>query len=69
MCGLGRGKKTAWDIWGVISELTATLLTLSSLPKVVDDARLTVIERFSIPLYDCTSSLTKVNDARQGLFS
>ena len=50
MCGLGRGKKTTWDIWGVLSEFTATLLTLSSLPKVVDDARLTVIERFSIPL-------------------
>ena len=58
MCGVGRGKKTAWDIWGVLSELAATLLTLSSLPKVVDDARLTVIERFSILLYNCTSNLT-----------
>ena len=58
MCGTGRGKKTAWGIWGVLSELAATLLTLSSLPKVVDDARLTVIEHFSIVLYDCTSNLT-----------
>ena len=47
MCGTGRGKKT-----------TATLLTLFSLPKVVDDARLTVIERFSILIYNCTSNLT-----------
>ena len=59
MCGTGRGKKTAWDIWGVLSELTATLLTLSSLHKVVNDARLTVIERFSILLYDRTSNLKK----------
>ena len=58
MCGKGSGKKTAWDIWGVLSELAATLLTLSSLSKVVDDARLTVIERFSILLYDRTSNLT-----------
>ena len=36
----GRGKKTAWDIWGVFPELTSTLLTLSSLPEVVDNASL-----------------------------
>ena len=57
MCGTGRGKKTAWDIWGVLSELTATLLNLSSSHKVVDDARLTVIECFSILLYDRTSNI------------
>ena len=47
---VGRGKKMAWDIWGVFPELTSTLLTLSSLPEVVDDASLAVIERFVILL-------------------
>ena len=66
----GRGKKTAWDIWGVLPELTATLPTLSSLPEVVDSACLTVVERLAILLYNRTSTcnLTKVNVARQELF-
>ena len=61
----GRGKKTAWDIWGVFPELTATLLILSSSPEVVDSACLAVIERFVVLLYDRTSNLTKVNETRQ----
>ena len=64
----GRGK-TAWDIWGVFPGLTSTLLTLSSLPEVVDDTSLTVIEHFVILLYNRTSNLAKVNEARQELFS
>lgn len=62
----GRGKKTAWDIRGVFP---ATLLILSSSPEVVDNACLAVIERFVVLLYDRTSNLTKVNEARQELFS
>ena len=62
----GRGKKTAWDIWGVFPEPTATLLILSSSPEVVNNACLAVTERFV--LYDRTSNLAKVNEARQDLF-
>lgn len=65
----GRGKKTAWDIWGVFPELTATLLILSSSPEMVDNVCLAVIECFVVLLYDWTSNLTKVNEARQDLFS
>ena len=65
----GRGKKTAWDIWGLFPELTTTLLILSLSPEVVDNACLAVIERFVVLLYDRTSYLTKVNEARQDLFS
>ena len=54
---------------GVFFELTATLLILSSSPEVVDNACLAVIERFVVLLYDRTSNLTKVNEARQDLFS
>lgn len=55
---------------GVFFELTATLLILSSSPEVVDNACLAVIERFVVLLYDRTSNLTKVNEARHDqLFS
>ena len=63
----GRGKKTAWDIWGLFPELTTTLLILSLSPEVVDNACLAVIERFVVLLYDRTSNLTKVKEARQDL--
>ena len=65
----GRGKKTAWDVWKVFPELTPVLKALLMLPVDIDDTCLDVIERFVILLYDRTSSLTRVNEARQELFS
>ena len=65
----GRGKKTAWDVWNVFPELTSALKELNALPEVVDYSSLEVIERFVVLLYDRTSNLTKVNEARQELFA
>lgn len=65
----GRGKKTAWDAWKVFPELTPTLKALMMLPEDIDDACMGVIERFVVLLYDRTSSLRKVNEVRQELFS
>ena len=65
----GRGKKTAWDTWMRLPELTPVLRSLKSSPASIADDSMDVIERFVVLLYDQTSSLTKVNDARQGLFS
>ncbi|KAK3742923.1 hypothetical protein QZH41_015294 [Actinostola sp. cb2023] len=66
----GRGKKTAWEIWNVCPDLTNVLVSLSSLPLSTDDvhASMTIIERFVILLYDRTSVLTEVDNARQELF-
>lgn len=65
----GRGKKTAWDTWMVFPELTPVLRSLKSSPANIADDSMDVIERFVVLLYDRTSSLTKVNEARQELFS
>lgn len=65
----GRGKKTAWDTWVVFPELTPVLRSLKSSPANIADDSMDVIERFVVLLYDRTSSLTKVNEARQELFS
>lgn len=64
-----KGKKTAWDVWGVFPGLTSTLLSLTLLPEVISDVCMAVIERFVVLLYDRTSNLTEVNEARQELFS
>ena len=65
----GRGKKTAWDVWGVYPELTPVLSILKASPEDITEESMAVLERFVVLLYDRTSSVTKVNEARQQLFS
>ena len=65
----GRGKKTAWDVWKVFPELNPVLKAMLMLPEDIEDTGLDVIERFVILLYDRTSSLSKVNEVNQELFS
>ena len=67
----GRRKKTAWDVWDVFLELTPALKELNALPQEIghSNSSLVVIERFVHFLYDRTSNLTKVNEARQELFA
>ena len=64
-----RGKKTAWDVWNVFTELTAVLKELMELPEHISDGCMETIERFTVLLYDRTSRKTKVNEVRQELFS
>ena len=61
----GRAKKTAWDTWMVFPELTPELRSVKSSPANIADDSMDVIERFVVLLYDRTSSLTKVIEARQ----
>ena len=65
----GRGKKTARDVWNVFPELTPVLKSLMMLPEDIDDTYMGIIERFVTLLYDHMSSLRKVNEVRQELFS
>ncbi|CAH3182060.1 unnamed protein product [Porites lobata] len=67
---LGQDKaSTAWDTWMVFPELTPVLRSLKSSPANIAEDSMDVIERFVVLLYDRTSSLTKVNESRQELFS
>ena len=65
----GKGKKTAWDVWNVFSQLTSVLKAPLMLPEDIDDTCMDVIEIFVILLYYRTSSLSKINEVRQELFS
>ena len=62
------GKKSAWDVWNVFLELTPVLCALKASPEIITEESLAVLERFVVLLYDRTSSLLKVNKARQELF-
>lgn len=65
----GRGKKTAWDVWKSYGDVTATFLGLSTGAEQVSDKDVAVLEHFTILLYDRTSSLTDIDEARFELFT
>ena len=50
-------------------EIKPVLRALTMSPRDISAKHMSVIERFSILLYNKTSSLTSVNEARQELFS
>ena len=64
----GRGKKTAWDVWKAFPSVTEAFLELTATPKSIQDYNFALIERFVVLMYDRTSGLHEVNEARQELF-
>lgn len=64
----GRGKKTAWDTWVTFDDVTRAFCALAATPDSIDDW-MEPLERFVVLLYDRTSSLESVNQARKQLFT
>lgn len=66
----GRGKRTAWGIWNLYPEVTETFRALMEQPSIsqVDDA-MDTLERFTVLIYDKTSTKSHVDDARLELFA
>jgi hypothetical protein len=68
----GRGKKTCWDTWKASDEtpddMTPAFIALTNTPNSVDDW-INALERFVVILYDRTSGLDNVNEARKILFT
>jgi len=67
----GKGKKSAWQAWQAYEEVTLTFRYLAANPfkhLSVDSNHFQRIERLTVVLYDKTSSLNSVNEARQELF-
>ena len=65
----GRGKKTTWDTWLRFPEVTNAFEAIIMLPSEINDAVLSVLEKFVVLLYECTSGLTRVNDAHEHLLA
>ena len=63
------GKKTAWDTWKTFSDVTATFLALSRPPPFIDEDHIKVLERFTILMYERTSSCCSIDEARMALFT
>ena len=66
----GKGKKSAWEVWRVFPEVTEAFIELSSSGiTTIRDELFELLERFVIVLYDRTSQLTDINNARKDLFT
>ena len=65
----GIGKKTAWAAWNVYPEVTEAFEELMHMADPICDRTLEVIERFVVLMYNRTSDLRRVNDARKQLFA
>ena len=58
------GKKTTWNVWNGLPEITDVLVRLSLGSADIANDDLTLIERFFVLLYSRTGSTASVNGAR-----
>ena len=65
----GRGKKTAWQTWGVCDEVSAVFNKLSQYPLSVQDIDMKVLEQFVVMMYDRSSTADGVDSARLEMFA
>ncbi len=65
----GIGKKTVWDVWKSLPNLTSLFSQLSETPDEITESDMEKIERFVVLLYSRTSSIVTVNSVRKQLFS
>ena len=63
----GRGKKTAWNTWKVFPEVSAAFEDLLLMQDTISNSTISTLERFVILLYDRTSDLIEINEARKQL--
>lgn len=64
------GKKTAWETWAIYDEVTEVFQRLSTAWSIsaVTDA-IPVLDRYTVLMYDRTSTCTTVNAAHKDLFT
>ena len=68
---LGIGKKTAWDRWTCMPEITQVLLSVLDNPEsfTLNSLGMSSLERFCVIMYSKSCSSQTLNDARLKLFS
>lgn len=65
----GKGKKSAWQTWDMCADTTDVFAKLSKYPPRVDEIDLEVLEKFVVTMYDRSSTVTQVDDARLDMFA
>ena len=65
----GNGKKSAWQTWDVFDVVTETFSNLGQFPTEVTYTDLKTLERFVFLMYDRSSAVTGVDEARLHVFA
>ena len=65
----GRGKKTAWATWKSFPEVTDAFIELLGMSNELSEESMLLLERFVVLMYNRTSEVTEVNEARKQLFT
>ena len=65
----GIGKKTAWNVMMNMPSIRPVMSRLSHASQTISEADMDEVERFVVLLYQRTSPISKVNDARKHLFA
>jgi hypothetical protein len=65
----GKGKKTAWQTWNICDDVSETFTKLSQQPTEVTELDLQQLEKFVVMVYDRSSAVTSVDEARLDLFA
>ena len=65
----GKGKKSAWQVWNVFEEATEVFPKLGNLLATISDDDKQILEQFVVILYDRSSAVKRVNEARLDLFA
>lgn len=69
---LGRGKKTAWEAWKSFPDVTNAFLQIRANPfQPIDvmSSQFSILERFTVVIYDKSNTSGSVNKARRELFT
>ena len=67
----GIGKKTAWNVWTEVPEITDTFIKLTEEPDSfsIESEEMSKIEQYTVKLYSKSCSASSVNEARKVLFT
>lgn len=71
-CFFRKGKKSAWKAWKCYPEATEAFLSIAEKPfdeLNAETFQFRHLERLTVVMYDSTSTLSSVNEARRELFS
>lgn len=71
-CFFGKSKKSAWEAWKSYPAVTEAFLHLRNNTFQwlgLEDPEFKTLERFTVVIYDRSSNLLSVNDARQERFT
>ena len=65
----GKGKKTAWQTWNVRNEASIIFTKLSQYPLKIEESDLQILEKCVVLMYERSSSVASMNEARLALFA